>query len=281
VPEHTLSLLTGSDLVIWLTQFENPVKAEEDLGAGVCSFWDRVYEVAKNRPLLTVNLFSAKSIEGMRIKYEEYRVSFFEAINVDYRKMRKIGNKILSSLDERKLINVTDPNGTNLTFRIDNRRVGFEAGTLQNCYSIGKECEVEVPAGEVYVAPIETSAFGRLVADEVRDFGVRRLQMDFEGGRMVDFGAEKGEATFRRFLSQAHGNKDTIAEFGLGTNYAAKPIGLRIYDEKALGTVHVAIGKNVHLGGINEATIHMDFNLYKPMVKADDHVIMKRGELVE
>jgi leucyl aminopeptidase (aminopeptidase T) len=281
VPKHTLSLLTGSDLVIWLTQYENPVKAEKDLGPAVCSFWDRVYEVVKNRPLLTVNLFSAKSMESMHIEYGEYLAAFFEAVNVNYRKMRKIGTKILTSLEGRRLINVTDPNGTDLTFSIEDRRIGFEAGTLEDCYSTGKECEVEVPAGEVYVAPVETSAFGRLVADEVRDFRVRRLQMNFEDGQIVDFNAEKGEAAFRKFLDEAHGKKDTIAEFGLGINYAVKPIGLRICDEKALGTAHVAIGNNVHVGGINDASIHIDFNLYNPTVRVDNDVVLKAGRLAE
>ena len=281
IPKHTLSLLTSSDLVIWLTQFENPVKAGKDLGAAVCSFWDRVDQVVKNRPLLAVNLFSMKSMECMDIEYEEYLGSFFEAVNLDYRRMREIGKKILTSLKRRKLINVTDPNGTNLTFSINDRRVCFEAGTLQDCYLTGKECEVEVPGGEVYVAPVETSAFGTLVADEVRDFGVRRLQMNFEAGQMVDFRADKGEPAFRKFLHEASGKKDMIAEFALGTNYAVRPMGLRIQDEKALGTAHVAIGNNVHLGGINDSSIHVDFNLYEPTVRADNHVVMKRGRLTE
>ena len=42
VPKCALSLLISSDVVIWLTQFEDPVKAKEDLRAAVCSFWDRV-----------------------------------------------------------------------------------------------------------------------------------------------------------------------------------------------------------------------------------------------
>lgn len=56
-----------------------------------------------------------------------------------------------------------------------------------------------------------------------------------------------------------------------------KPIGLRISDEKALGSVHLAIGNNVHLGGKNEASIHIDFNLYKPTVKADNELVIKDG----
>ena len=63
----------------------------------------------------------------------------------------------------------------------------------------------------------------------------------------------------------------------VGTNHKMKPIGLRISDEKALGTVHLAIGNNTHLGGKNKASIHIDFILYKPTVKAGGRLIMKEG----
>jgi leucyl aminopeptidase (aminopeptidase T) len=133
----------------------------------------------------------------------------------------------------------------------------------------------------VYVAPIENSARGTLVSDELRDFGVRDLRIDFEMGRIVGFKAEKGEASFKKLLDEARGDKDRIAEFGLGINYAMKRTGLRIYDEKALGTAHVAIGNNTHLGGINRASIHIDFVLYEPTIKAGAKLIMKKGKTAE
>jgi len=145
---------------------------------------------------MLVNLLSAKCIETMEIAYKTFLVTFANAVNVDYDKIRKTGLQIVASLNRRRLIHITDPNGTNLSFSIENRRVGIEVGTLEDCFSTGRECEVEVPAGEVYVAPLEDSAFGTLVTDEVRDFNVRRLKMDFEKGRIVRFKAEKGKASF-------------------------------------------------------------------------------------
>ena len=279
-PKHTRSLLQDSDLVIWLTQFENPKNAKDELGTAVCSFWDEVYEVVRGKPLLSVNLFSAKSVESMGIGYEKYVETFANAVNVDYEKVRRTGSSIRANLHGTKLVTVTDPNGTDLRFSIENRRVGIEVGTLEDCFMTGKECEVEIPSGEVYVAPLENSACGKLIVDEVRDFGVQKLEMDFENGRIIGFYAEKGEAEFRRFLEIASGEKDKLAEFGMGINHGMKPIGLRISDEKALGTVHLAIGNNVHLGGNNEASIHIDFNLYKPTVKADNELVMKDGVIM-
>lgn len=216
IPKHTRSLLQDSDLVIWLTQFENPKNAKDELGTAICSFWDEVYEVVRSKPLLSVNLFSAKSVESMGIGYKKYIETFANAVNVDYEKVRRTGSSILANLDGTKLVTVTDPKGTDLRFSIENRRVGVEVGTLEDCFMSGKECEVEIPAGEVYAAPLEDSACGRLIVDEARDFGIQKIEMDFENGRMIALRAEKGGAEFRDFLEKAQGNWDRLAEFGVG-----------------------------------------------------------------
>lgn len=280
IPENTRSLLESSDLVIWLTQFENPKNARDELGPAVCSFWDEVYEIVKGTPHLSVNLFSEKSIEEIGIDYPNYIETFANAVSVDYRRIRRTGAVVRASLRGKKSINVKDLNGTNLRFSIENRPVGIEVGTLEDCFKKKEECEVEIPAGEVYVAPLEDSACGRLVADEARDFGVQELEMNFENGKMIDFSAKKGGARFREFLEKASGEKDRLAEFGVGINHKMKPTGLRVCDEKALGTVHLAIGNNTQLGGSSQASIHIDFNLYKPTVKADGKLIMEQGQLL-
>jgi leucyl aminopeptidase (aminopeptidase T) len=59
-----------------------------------------------------------------------------------------------------------------------------------------------------------------------------------------------------------------------------KLTGYRIYDEKALGTIHIAIGNNVHLGGVNKASIHWDFVIHNPSIEVDDGLLMKKGKLV-
>lgn len=281
LPKHMRSLLQNSDTIVWLTQYENPREAATELGTDVCAYWDQVYDIAKAKPLLLINMLSARCLETIRIEYEKSLVTSANAVAVDYGEVRKIGSNIATRLDRKKLIHITDPNGTDLRFSIENRRVGVEVGTLGDCFSTGRECEVEIPAGEVYVAPLETSAYGTLVVDELKDFDVEGLKMEFEKGRIVSFQSEKGKASFRKLLDNAQGDKDRIAEFGIGINHGMKPIGLRIYDEKALGTAHIAIGNNTHLGGTNNASIHIDFILYNPTIKADDDPVMKEGQVAE
>jgi leucyl aminopeptidase (aminopeptidase T) len=280
LPKHIRSLSENSDLIIWLSQFDDLEKFSAEARKAIVDFWDTFDGVIKAKPRLYVTLLSARCIEGMNISYGKFLHSFANAVNVDYNELRKIGNAVASKLNGKKFIHVYDANGTDLTFSIHKRHVGVEVGTLEECLSIGRECEVEVPAGEVYVAPIETSANGMLVVGEFRDYGIRNLELRFKEGKIVSFKAEKGSDVFRDLLEKAQGDKDRIAEFGVGINNGMKPIGYRIYDEKALGTVHIAIGNNVHLGGVNKASIHYDFILYSPNVKADKMPLMRKGKIV-
>lgn len=279
LPEHTRSLLEQSDVVIWLSQFEDFEKFPANTRRAVSSFWDAVYDVAKAKPLLLVNLPSRKYIEPIGIDYEDFLRAFMNAVKVDYGKLRKTGLSISSELGGKDCVHVYDPNGTELVFSVKGRHVGVESGTLEDCFLTGSECEVEVPAGEVYVAPVESSANGILVVDQLRDYGIERLRLLFENGKIVSFKAEKGSDTFKKILEKAEGDKDRIAELGIGINYGMKPVGWSVYDEKALGTAHIAIGNNIHLGGVNKASIHIDFVLYNPTIKVDDKIIMDTGKL--
>jgi len=280
LPEHLRSLLENSNVIIWLSQFDDLEKFPTNIRKAILSFWDDVYQAIRGKPCLYVNLLSARCIGDMGIDYAMYLKSFTKAVNVDYGRLRNIANAVASKLHGKKSVHVYDAKGTDLTFSIDKRHIGVEVGTLEDCFSSGKECEVEVPGGEVYVAPIETSANGVLAVEEFRDYKIKDLKLHFSGGKIVSFRAEKGNVVFGNLLDKAEGDKDRIAEFGIGINYGMKLTGYRIYDEKALDTVHIAIGNNIHLGGVNKASIHWDFVLPNPYIEVDNVLLMKKGKLV-
>lgn len=278
LPKHTCALIKESDIVIWLSQFADIERIPLDIRRSICSFWDAVYEAVKAKPRLLVNLPSAKYIESIGIDYEELLHVFTDAVEIDYSRLKDVGSKIASMFRGRRLVHIYDSNDTDLVFNIEGRCVEVEIGTLEECFSSGKNCEVELPAGEVYVAPVENSANGVLVVDELRDYGIRGLELCFENGRVKSFKAEKGRDTFRGIMERAEGDKDRIAELGIGTNYGMKPIGWNLYDEKALGTAHIAIGNNIHLGGVNKASIHIDCILHNPTITVDNELVMEKGK---
>jgi leucyl aminopeptidase (aminopeptidase T) len=65
-----------------------------------------------------------------------------------------------------------------------------------------------------------------------------------------------------------------LAELGIGTNVGVTElVGSVLLDEKAAGTVHVAIGDDASIGGDTEAPLHLDGIVRDPTVYADGEAI--------
>ena len=51
-------------------------------------------------------------------------------------------------------------------------------------------------------------------------------------------------------------------------------------DEKVMGTVHLALGNNITMGGTFNVPIHLDGIIKKPNVYLDGKLLMKDGKLL-
>ena len=88
---------------------------------------------------------------------------------------------------------------------------------------------------------------------------VSGVRFRFEGGRIVDASAERGEAFLFEMLDTDDGAR-RIGELGIGTNYGITTGTKEILlDEKIGGTVHMAIGMSYpESGGENDSAVHWD-----------------------
>ena len=71
-----------------------------------------------------------------------------------------------------------------------------------------------------------------------------------------------------------------VAELGIGTNHEAQISGHILEDEKVMGTIHVAFGNNISMGGTCNVGIHIDGVVTKPTVYIDEQKIMEDGKLL-
>jgi leucyl aminopeptidase (aminopeptidase T) len=55
----------------------------------------------------------------------------------------------------------------------------------------------------------------------------------------------------------------------------ARPMLSRI----AIGSIHIAIGKNNHIGGRNESSLYWDMVMPRPTIKADGKLVMEKGHM--
>jgi leucyl aminopeptidase (aminopeptidase T) len=138
-----------------------------------------------------------------------------------------------------------------------------------------------LPAGEVYVSP--ESAEGTYVVD-----GTMMPHGLLDGGETLEFEVEDGYVTrvsddaVREELEAAAGAVGdaayNLAELGIGTNVAVTDlVGSVLLDEKAGGTVHVAVGDDAGIGGDTEAPVHLDGVIRDPTVYADGEEVELPG----
>jgi aminopeptidase len=152
----------------------------------------------------------------------------------------------LAGADEIRI----EADGTDLRLRVGGR-------TWIN--SDGKR---NMPSGEVFTGPHETSASGRIrftVPSSPAGVDVGGVELELRDGEVVVARAERGEEYLLRALGTDDGAR-RLGELGIGTNYGIdRAIGAILFDEKIGGTVHLALGRSYpETGGTNVSALHWD-----------------------
>jgi len=189
-----------------------------------------------------------------------------------------LNNKLISVLDGGNEIKMTTTLGTNATFNIKGRKIISSAGVLNTKGAWGN-----IPSGEVYLAPLETGADGRIVIDgSIASIGMldEPVTIDMENGSITQIKGGKQADQLKNMLNKIGEKAKIVAEFGIGTNPKAEISGCILEDEKVMGTVHIAFGNNKSMGGSNDVNIHIDCIIKSPSFSIDGKPIMETGKFV-
>jgi aminopeptidase len=119
-----------------------------------------------------------------------------------------------------------------------------------------------MPSGEVFTGPVETSAEGRIrfsIPSSPRGVEVSGISLEFREGVVVAARADRGDEVLQAMLGTDDGAR-RLGEVGIGTNFGVdRPVGSTLVDEKMGGTVHLALGRSYpETGGTNRSAIHWD-----------------------
>jgi aminopeptidase len=119
-----------------------------------------------------------------------------------------------------------------------------------------------MPSGEVFTGPIESSAEGRIwfsIPSSPRGVEVSGISLEFRDGVVVAGHADRGDEVLQAMLATDDGAR-RLGEVGIGTNFGVdRPVGSILVDEKMGGTVHLALGRSYpETGGTNQSAIHWD-----------------------
>lgn len=201
-------------------------------------------------------------------------------LSIDYRTLRRRQNRLKIYLDKAKEVAVKTEKGTSIKMSVDGYDAISSDGNFKK-YGMGGN----LPAGEVYIAPVENTASGKIVIDassrnryktelirepvvlRVKKGSITKIEDGVEAQLLKQTLKEAAERA--KYPSRVR----KIAELGIGMNKHAKVIGTTIIDEKAYGTAHIGIGSNYWFGGSIKTIIHLDQVMRNPQVYADGKLL--------
>jgi leucyl aminopeptidase (aminopeptidase T) len=257
-PAHLAEAMTHSDEIIITTNLEwanrfahvNPVRASVERGAKIASVE-----------------------EGM----EDWDLTI-EDIN----EITKKAEKIIDAMKGAKWVRVTSPGGTDVKISIEGRPPLKVVPVKDPGIMMGP-----IPLwGEVAYASVENKTEGKIIIDGIMlGVGVygslnHPIEWTVKGGRAVDIKGDEEAERLRSAVRSSDENGTVVAEFAIGTSHKEK---FGSPSEKGmLGTVHFALGDNIHCypGGQCLSKLHLDGSVRNVAIEVDGRMIMKDGKLV-
>ena len=208
--------------------------------------------------------------------------TMIRCLAADYFAIAARTEKLTQLLNRGSQVHVTASGGTDLRFSIQGVEAISSTGLIHKPGTFGN-----LPSGESYMRPLEGTADGVLVVDGSMA-GVGNLieleeiiQIEIRQGKAVRITGGNAAGCLEALLAPVGPDAYTMAEFGVGTNDAARIIGNILEDEKVMSTIHVAFGNNVSMGGQVNVPIHLDGIVQYPSVEVDGVLVMKDGQLFE
>ncbi len=196
-------------------------------------------------------------------------------LSMDWTEIHEVVRRTARRLRGAKEVHLTNAAGTDLSFRV----AGREWITEDTGLCARKGTFTTLPAGELFIAPLEDSAEGRLVAD---------LYFHEPLAQPVTATLKEGHAT--RILGAPKavhamnlGGRDgrTLGRFGFGLNPRARVKGPHLEAEKALGCATLGFGDNLVIGGRIHCGVRVECILSEATIEVDGAPVVEKGRLVE
>ncbi len=193
---------------------------------------------------------------------------FVAGLDADYEAIGAHSERMHEQVVDTDEIRVTSPQGTDITFEIGDREWLLDTGLVHDAGGFSN-----LPAGEIFVAP--ENATGTYVVDgTMRPHGLldagQELRFEVEDGSVTEISDDEIRSQIETAAEEVGQAAYNLAELGIGTNVGVDElVGSVLLDEKAAGTVHIAIGDNAGIGGETDAPLHLDGILREPTVYAD------------
>jgi len=292
VPESDLKLFSFVDAVINVDYGQTPdlladIAPERFIARGKA--YQPVNDLLEKRNVKGVSLGNGlyptdANAKQFGLTQKELSDIFWKGVNVDYSKLEATGKAVQKVLSEGTEVRITNPNGTDLTLRIQNRTVIVSDGVLsaEDLKKGFAASQAYLPAGEAYLSPVPGTAEGKVVVDRQFYQGkeITGLTMLFKSGKLTSLTAKTGLEPLKAIYDAAESGKEDFAFMDLGINpdVKLKP-GSKMVAWMPAGMLTVGIGNNVWAGGENKNSFSLASFLPGCTVKVDGKIVVDNGIL--
>ncbi|MCF2137682.1 MAG: aminopeptidase [Candidatus Thorarchaeota archaeon] len=274
IPDHVKALYENSDAIVMI---RSPANTRAMAGADQ----RKLVTLSKAmRPMSnvilskrwTVTVHPCNSLaQQANMSLEEYRDFVYGATLLDWKEESKLMYVLKEHLERHSDVRFVGPE-TDLYAKTEGR------------IWIASDGKHNLPSGEVFTAPIEDTVEGKIFFDipfMQRGKVIQGVRLTFEKGEVVDFSAEKEEATLKSIIETDEGSR-RLGEMAIGTNRGIQKYTLNmLFDEKIGDTIHCALGNAYkECNGRNESAVHVDMikSMKEGEVIAGDEVIYSKGK---
>lgn len=206
-------------------------------------------EIVNRKRWVLCNFPTNSLAQEADMSLEEYEEFVYNATNIDWMKVKQKEMKLKAALDRASEVHIVGKD-TDLRLSIKGRKA-------IPCFG-----ERNMPDGEVFLSPVESSAEGYIYYEMPAIYQGREvtgIRLKFKAGKVVEARADKNEDFLLAMLDTDEGGR-FLGELGVGVNYGIQKFTKDIlFDEKIGGTVHLAVGRSYEsAGGKNVSAIHWD-----------------------
>jgi len=212
--------------------------------------------------------------------------TYLAALDVSRDVLHRQHQKAMSLLKSGP-VHVTTPDGTDISFEVGDRpfcsQIGDASRDRMRSTQTRIDRDIELPAGVLRVAPIESSANGSVFLPVWRPFTTegRHLMLHFVNGHVVVQGVNADKID--QELTAAGGDARMFREFALGFNPALRvdpEAPFIAYYGYGAGVVRLSLGDNEEMGGANRGGgVYWNF-LHNATVTVGDIELVRDGSLL-
>jgi len=189
--------------------------------------------------------------QSAKSSLEEFEDFFFDVCNLDYSKMDKAMDSLVTRLNKTDRVRLIAKD-TDISFSIKDIPAVKCAG------------KCNIPDGEIYTAPVKTSVNGVITYNtpsEYNGFTFENVTLTFKDGKIIACDGNDKERLEKIFQSDE--GACYVGEFAIGVNpYVTKPMNNILFDEKIAGSIHFTPGNCYdEASNGNHSTIHWDLVL--------------------